>query len=233
MNKDYDILTDEQRLSQFLERERKKNVTLLRKYYPKMDDADINGIYQDACIALFTNIQSGKLTTFTSLPTTYFTQICLYQAIKLARDSKKAVVFNPEVKEHNQNEDDGEGNGDNEQDYDTNRLNDLIDDDDQGMSREAEIIRALVKILPSPCEQILWAFYGKEKKSMTDIARMVNYNNADTAKAKKSQCLSKLKKTISEAIKVSAKDLDKHTHANLSEFIASSKDAKIDEDGKE
>lgn len=34
MNKDYDILTDEQRLSQFLERERKKNVTLLRKYYP-------------------------------------------------------------------------------------------------------------------------------------------------------------------------------------------------------
>lgn len=35
MNKDYDILTDEQRLSQFLERERKKNVTLLRKYYPE------------------------------------------------------------------------------------------------------------------------------------------------------------------------------------------------------
>ena len=68
---------------------------------------------------------------------------------------------------------------------------------------------------------------------MTEIARMVNYNNADTAKAKKSQCLSKLKKTISEAIKVSAKDLDKHTHANLSEFIARFKDVKIEADGKE
>ena len=229
MNKDYDILTDEQRLSQFLERERKKNVTLLRKYYPKMDDADINGIYQDACIALFTNIQSGKLTTFTCLPTTYFTQICLYRASKLARDSKKAIVFNPDMKEHNQSDEDGNSRPD----YDTDRINDLIDEDEPGLAREAEIIRALVKILPAPCEQILWAFYGKEKKSMTEIARMVNYNNADTAKVKKSQCLSKLKKTISEAIKVSAKDLDKHTHANLSEFIVSFKDVKIEEDGKE
>lgn len=220
MKKDYEIITDEQRLSKFLEGERKKNVMLLRRYYPTMDDDNINSVYQDACIALFTNIQSGKLTNFTCLPSTYFTQICLFQASKKARDSKKTVVFNPEIKIHNP--DDG--------DYDTDRLNDLIDDEDHGLRREAEIIRALVKILPPPCEQILWAFYGEEKKSMTEIARMVNYNNADTAKAKKSQCLSKLKKAISDAIKVSAKDLDKHTHANLSEFIDSFKDIKIEED---
>lgn len=204
MNKDHDILTDEQRLNLFLERERKKNVMLLKRYYPKLGGEDIEGIYQDACIALFTNIQSKKLTTFTCLPTTYFTQICLYKASKLARESKKIISFNPEVKEHNPDDD-----------YDTNRLNDLIDDNDSDLKRESDIIRALVKVLPPPCEQILWAFYGKEKKTMAEIAQLVNYNNADTAKAKKSQCLSKLKKAISEAIKVSSKDLDKHTFSSL------------------
>lgn len=222
MNKDHDILTDEQRLNLFLERERKKNVMLLKRYYPKLGGEDIEGIYQDACIALFTNIQSKKLTTFTCLPTTYFTQICLYKASKLARESKKIISFNPEVKEHNPDDD-----------YDTNRLNDLIDDNDSDLKRESDIIRALVKVLPPPCEQILWTFYGKEKKTMAEIAQLVNYNNADTAKAKKSQCLSKLKKAISEAIKVSSKDLDKHTFSSLSSLIDSFKDIKIEENEEE
>lgn len=223
MNKDFDIITDEQRLNQFLERERKKNQLLIHRYFPKLTDEDLAGVYQDACIALFTNIQSGKLTTFTSLPSTYFTQICLFQASKRSRDSKRMVVFNPEAKSHNLSFDEN-------QDYDTDRLDELIDEDAPGLKREAEIIRALVRILPPPCEQILWAHYGQEKKSMAEIARMVGYNNADTAKAKKSQCLSKLKKAISDAIKVSTKDLDKHTHAHLSEFIANFEDVKIEED---
>lgn len=220
MNKDEEILTDEQRLNQFFERERKKNVLLLKRYYPKIDAYDIESIYQNACIALFTNIQSGRLTTFTCMPSTYFTQICLRQAYKYVRDSKKNVVFNPEFKEHNSNEDD----------YDADCINSLIGD---GMRREAEIIRALVKILPAPCEQILWAFYGKEKMSMTEIAQLVNYSNANTAKVKKSQCLSKLKNTISAAINVSASELGKRTFNNLSEFIAFFMDLKIEEDGKE
>lgn len=218
------ILNNPRALNRFLDRERMKNVALIRRYYPAIDDADVDNIYQDACIAMFTNIQSGKLTEFTCLPSSYFTQICLFQASKFARDNKLHVSYNEASKDHNESEEDEPNN------YDEDRLNDLLEDDEPDFREQMAVMRGVVSMLPPPCEQILWAFYGKEKMSMERIAAMLDYKNADTVKAKKSQCMNKLKKTISERLGMAASELAGRTYANREKFAQQFKDIKINDD---
>ena len=77
----------ERDFNSFFTRERKKTVSLLQgRYNFSQEQAD--DVYQDSCIALYQNIVSGKLVTLTSSLSTYFTQICIFQALKKKRDNK-------------------------------------------------------------------------------------------------------------------------------------------------
>ena len=55
-------------------------------------------------------------------------------------------------------------------------------------------------MLNQPCNQILWAYYYDEM-SMEEIAKIINFSNANSVKTKKSQCMSKLKDNYSDVIK--------------------------------
>ncbi len=59
--------------------------------------------------------------------------------------------------------------------------------------------RALEK-LKKPCRDILYFFYF-EKRSMNEIAQLLNFANSNTVKAKKYQCLQELKAGISHGHK--------------------------------
>ncbi|MCC8038918.1 MAG: hypothetical protein LIP02_12445 [Bacteroidales bacterium] len=227
---EHEIINNERALNRFLDRERMKNVALIRRCYPSMEDADIDNVYQDACIAMFTNIKSGKLTEFTSLPSTYFTQICRFQAAKFARDHKFMETYDEVHKRHvKSTKKKTEDEEDATDDYDDDLLDSLIDDDQADYKELMAVTRAVVKLLPHPCNEILWAYY-ESGLSLEEIAEEHHYKNAQTAKAKKSQCLGRLKQTISDAIKVPVKHLKSCTYANREKFVEQFQNVKTNDD---
>ncbi len=60
-----------------------------------------------------------------------------------------------------------------------------------------EVLYEALKSLGTDKRRILLLFY-EEKKSMAEIANIMGYNNSDTAKARKNQCMNQLKKKMAE-----------------------------------
>lgn len=178
MTNDNEIIMNERLLGRFMQEQRKKNISLLQRSYAMTYD-DAEDIYQDACMALFRNIQDGKLVELTARLSTYFTQICVFQAMKRIRDSKQSASI--------------EGNQ-----YDAELIDELLTGSDYSIPQQLAMME-MVKSMPEPCRTILWQFHY-ENKSMAEIAPMVNFNGDKSVKAKKSQCLSKLKSTFENRI---------------------------------
>mgnify|MGYP004446306215 CR=1 FL=1 len=181
MADDKDIIRDERLLGRFMQEQRKKNISLMTRHYSMSTD-DAEDIYQDACIALFKNIKDGKLVDLSAQLSTYFTQICVFQSLKQIRDYKRMVSIN-----------DGQ--------YDSEKVEELLGFGEPEITIEQQDSMAdIINHMPPPCNVILWSFYY-ENLSMAAIAHLVNFNGADSVKAKKSQCMSKLKKEYSNRIK--------------------------------
>lgn len=172
MAEDYQIPRSKRELNRFFERERTRNVVYLQGHY-HLSYEDAEDIYQDSCLALFKNIQYGKLVSLTAKLSTYFTQICVFQTLKKIRDEKPT---------------DSLDNGQ----YDTDKMNELLELDGGVSFSQQKRMEEIVKSLPEPCNKILWEFYY-ENKSMAEIAPIVGFNGSDSVKAKKSQCMGKLK----------------------------------------
>ena len=72
MTKEEFNIQDERLLGQFFEKERSKVLLVVRNRM-SISSEDAEDIYQDASIALFNNIQKGKLKMLTCSLSTYFT----------------------------------------------------------------------------------------------------------------------------------------------------------------
>ena len=83
----HQIPKTERDFNSFFTRERKKTIALLHGRY-NFSQEQAEDVYQDSCIALYQNIVNGKLVTLSSSLSTYFTQICTYQAMKKIRNKK-------------------------------------------------------------------------------------------------------------------------------------------------
>lgn len=182
MIEDIQIINDHRELNKFLEEERKKNVSLLRGRY-SLSQEDAEDIYQDSCMALYRNIQDGKLSTLTSRLTTYFTQICVNLTLKKIRDSKRIVSLT-------------------DRQYDSDKIDELLGltQDTEFTEKQIQMLHRILSMLPPPCDKILWHYYGEER-SMADIAIIINFKDASTVKAKKWQCVKCLDKVVTAKLK--------------------------------
>ena len=89
--KDIFDIPDEKILNLFFEQQRNKTLVILQNRLAlSLDDAE--DIYQEACLALYQNIQSGKLVELTSSLSTYFTSICMNKGKKLL-DRRPDIIF--------------------------------------------------------------------------------------------------------------------------------------------
>ncbi|MDE7025668.1 MAG: sigma-70 family RNA polymerase sigma factor [Paramuribaculum sp.] len=180
MADDNQIPRSERELNRFFERERKRNVVYLQgRYHLSYEDAE--DIYQDSCLALFKNIQDGKLVSLTAKLSTYFTQICIFQTLKKIRDEKQI---------------DSLDNGQ----YDSDKVDELLGLDGGVTIAQQLKMEEIINNLPEPCDKILWAYYY-DNLSMSEIAPLIGYNGADSVKSKKSQCMGKLKKRFDQQTK--------------------------------
>lgn len=178
--KTIEIPKTERDFDTFFTRERKRTIALLcGKFNFTYDSAE--DVYQDACIALFQNIKSGKLRALTSSLSSYFTQVCVFQSLKKIRDTRLVESL-----------DDGQ--------YDLSKVEELLGFDAEFSIKQQRAMEEIVNSLPVPCNRILWLYYY-DNMSMESIAKVIDFKSADSVKAKKAQCMNKLKERFSKRLK--------------------------------
>jgi RNA polymerase sigma factor (sigma-70 family) len=176
----YKIPKTERDFNTFFTKEKRKTVALLRDRY-NLSHESAEDVYQDSCIALFQNIKNGKLVTLTSSLSSYFTQICIFQSLKKIRDVKSFVSL-----------DNGQ--------YDTTKVENLLGLDGGFSVKQQQAMEDIIKHLPSPCDVILWSYYY-DNMNLSEIASVIDFKNTDSVKAKKTQCMKKMKDRFLTQIK--------------------------------
>ena len=169
-------------------------VNTLRKRFSQLDYNTIENLYQDAFLAVYENLQAGKVREDTSW-SSYIIQIGLNLATKELQHSGLTDSI------HESNNDNEEGR--NEISRTVEKLLSECFDEDETMYQNVDALSLLGEELnytPEPCNTIIRLYYYA-KMSMEDIATAVNFKNATTAKSKKSQCM----KSLTERVKASFK----------------------------
>lgn len=167
-------------IGEFIRTERVKAISFLMKNY-SLREEDAKDVVQESCLALFLNIKKGRLVKLTSTLSTYFTQICINQALNFLKKKQGTVPFSQAIEVTREGE------------YDMNKVDILLAAGGASITPEQkQLMYNLIQNLPKPCDDILWYYYW-DNLNMKAIAELLDYRNSDTAKSKKSQCMGKLK----------------------------------------
>lgn len=128
-------------------------------------------VFQDAVVAFYENIVSGRLTALTSSVKTYLFEIGKNKLINVQKREKRMTYKgDPHLINRSEKED-------------------YMNEENKAYSQEQ--LRKAISKLPDDCQRILELYYFREY-DMESIAREMGYKNADTAKSKKSVCMKKL-----------------------------------------
>ena len=168
---------------------RPKFCSYFRTKYNKDEDYVVD-LFQDSFMAVYNNIQSGKLTegNLTCSLQTYFMSVGKYSL--MAKD-RKTHSLDQESLDHGMNVDE-DGNQ-----FVTKRVQKGLDDmqtDEVYYQEKTDIedyTERMVGSMGHPCSELLTLFYW-EKKSMEEIAQKMNFSGANSAKSQKSKCMRKL-----------------------------------------
>jgi len=132
-------------------------------------------VYQDSIIALYENVQNGKLTSFSSSLKTYLFSIGKFKLYKINKDDRR---FTNEAT-----------------DTDIDYTEDLdVFAENINADRVALVEEAFGK-LGKKCRELLTLFYYRGF-DIEEIKNEMGLENKNTAKSQKSRCLSHLKKLI-------------------------------------
>ncbi len=183
-----------EKLNDFLEQSRAKTLTFLSQRFTALSDADLEDVYQEASVALYTNIIDGKLKTLTSSLYTYFLSIAINQALTMT--NKKTKIVSLDALTHlNITE------GDDFQDEKIDELLGICDESNDAKHGEYtdNLVRGIVDALSGKCRDLLWGHYG-DNLSWAVLADMYMLSNADTAKSTANRCRNKFRDKYNELI---------------------------------
>lgn len=163
----------------------------LSQQYPSLTLGDAENLYQDTFIAIYDNLLAKRVREDTSWRS-YIMTIGLNLANKAMRRTS--------VTDHIGDDEDYESH-----DSVARKVEQAIKDipeEDLPLSDNMEVQSLLGNELnhtPEPCASIIKLFYY-ENLSMDEIAEEIGYKNAQTAKAKKSQCMTDLITRVTDAL---------------------------------
>lgn len=169
-------------------------VNTLKKRFGQLDFDTIEDLYQNAFLAVYENLQAGRVREDTSW-SSYIIQIGINLATKELRHSG---ITDSIYESDSDNEE-----GRKEVSRTVEKLLSEGFDEDETMYQNVDALSLLgeeLSYIPEPCNTIIRLYYYA-KMSMEDIATAVNFKNATTAKSKKSQCM----KSLTERVKASFK----------------------------
>ncbi|ROT03936.1 sigma-70 family RNA polymerase sigma factor [Muribaculaceae bacterium Isolate-104 (HZI)] len=179
----------------YYNRLREPFVRKLTRQYPSMRLDTAEDLYQEAFIAVQDNIKRGKVRPDTDW-NAYILTIGLNMASK---EQRHGGITNPFVIIS----DEDEGNGNNRL---ARKVEDMIKEmpeEEAALCNNPEVLSRLGNELdhtPEPCGKIIRLFYYTDA-TMEDIAEETGLKNAQTAKAKKSQCMTDLINRVTEALR--------------------------------
>lgn len=179
---------NETALNRFATKEWPRVLAFIQNRFGISED-DCKDIFQESFIILFNNIQAGKLNDMTASLSTYFMSICKNKALEHLRGSSKSVNVDEEMSLSLM---DGEVR--------TEKIEALLALDNGDAVIEAqkeELVRSIVKDLPSPCNELLWGFY-RDNLSMRSLADMFNYSSESSVKVTKHRCCEKFRVRYNE-----------------------------------
>lgn len=172
----------------FLERLREGDQKVLEKIYLDYkaeflqfgrtiseDEEVLVDVYQDSIIALYENVQNGKLNALSSTLKTYLFSIGKFKLYKINRDAQRYTA---------------------EWTAAESEYTEVIDMHVENANTERLVLieKALDK-LGKKCREILRLFYYRGF-DLEEIKNEMNLENKNTAKSQKSRCISHLKKLI-------------------------------------
>ncbi len=132
---------------------------------------DIQDIYQDAVIALYENVQEGRLKEMTSSLKTYLFSIGKYLMLNKIRKAKRL------------------------QSLDDQELMDVtreMEETQVELSDKQVVMLDMLKELSEGCQEILHLYFYR-RFSIEAIVHHLGYKNENTVKAHKSRCQKKLR----------------------------------------
>ena len=174
-------------LNDFIKKYRERTLAFLNKYF-QLSKEDCEDVFQEASIRLFHSALEGKLDNLSSSLYTYFIGICKNKAHEQIRTNNKILLVSLD-------------NHENDRDNEVivckaEKILQLIDENEKYRIRRQKIVQDIVKQLPSPCNELLWAYY-RDALSMETIACMFGYANPNTVKVTKHRCMEKFSKKYS------------------------------------
>ena len=178
----------------YYNRLREPFVRKLTRQYPSMRLDTAEDLYQEAFIAVQDNIKRGKVRPDTDW-NAYILTIGLNMASK---EQRHGGITNP----FGIISDEEERNGNNRL---ARKVEDMIKEmpeEEAALCNNPEVLSRLGNELdhtPEPCGKIIRLFYYTDA-TMEDIAEETGLKNAQTAKAKKSQCMTNLINRVTEAL---------------------------------
>ena len=176
-------------LNSFIVSERGKVLSYLRKKYSISDD-DLDDIFQEASMALFINARNGKLTNLNSSLGTYFTKVCINQALKfLGKHTKSVSLFN-------------DNQLTNPNALRTDKIDELwgvcVDTEEEDRQvRLEKLMNNIIASMTDTCKNILHGYYWNDYSTST-IADMFNFSDANSVKAQKYKCVKKFREKYNE-----------------------------------
>lgn len=166
-------------------------VNTLRSRFCELDYDTIEDLYQETFLAVYENLQAGKVRENTSWQS-YIIGIGIKQASKLLRHKTETIY------EYDNSDADGQ--------LQISRavekiLSERVEEESVYNNIEAQnLLGEELSFTPEPCNKIIRLFYY-DGMSMEDIATAVNFRNATTAKSKKSQCMKSLTERVKACFK--------------------------------
>ena len=146
-----------------------------RRY--ETEEADILDVYQDAIIALFENVNSGKISSLKSTVKTYLFSIGKFKLIDRLK-AKGKMLPTEEVDQWN------------------DQIDNSFEEQEELTQRQLELKEAINE-LGEQCKELLTLFYYRQY-SIEAIRLTMDYKNDNTVKANKSRCMKSLREIILE-----------------------------------
>jgi RNA polymerase sigma-70 factor (ECF subfamily) len=149
-----------------------KFISYASKQFPGIKMEVIEDVYQDTIIVFYQNIKRGILTEIKSSLSAYIIQIGKIKFIQHLESDKK------------------------EREMKGGFIDNTIAHEEYD-NKIDQAVKFIFSKMTDACKQILHLFYY-EKKSMDEIALMLDYKNADTVKSKKSRCISTFNNNVNK-----------------------------------
>ena len=179
------------KFNKFISENRESTLRYLRSKYDGLSFDDVEDIYQESSIALYNNIETGKLHELSSSLYTYFLKICINQSLKALRSQGKTIGIrldglSTEISQKSKISD--------------KKLNEVIQlspfspespkspDYVYEMEEMKLLVKEALSKMPTKCQKLLKSYYFDELSWSVIADNFDIKGGADSAKVQASKC---------------------------------------------